>query len=57
PQQRLFKEINWGKQDVLTTTLKRIKTLKLNYYELPLQWDVDTPEDLTRYQALKQNIP
>jgi len=56
PQQRLFKEINWGKQDVLTTTLKRIKTLKLNYYELPLQWDVDTPEDLTRYQALKQNI-
>jgi len=52
PQKLLFKDINWGKEDVLNTTLKRIKTLSLNYYELPLQWDVDTPEDLTRYQTL-----
>ncbi|HHZ69262.1 MAG TPA: glycosyltransferase [Methylococcaceae bacterium] len=57
PQELIFKDINWGKEDVLKTTLKRIKSLTLNYYELPLQWDVDTPEDLIRYQALKQNIP
>ena len=57
PERRLFEKINWGKEDVLETTLQRIKTLKLNYHELPLQWDVDTPEDLNRLQDLNRPSP
>ena len=57
PERRLLEKINWGKEDVLETTLQRIKTLKLNYHELPLQWDVDTPEDLNRLQDLNRPSP
>lgn len=50
-QPLLFKSINWGSNEVLTSTKNTINELNLSYFELPEQWDVDTPEDLQRYQS------
>ena len=51
PQPELFKNITWGSQTVLTDTRERIANSELVLFELPELWDVDTPEDLTRWQA------
>ncbi len=49
PQIGLFENMSWGNSKVLETTLARIKTLGLNYYQLRQQWDVDTAIDWRRY--------
>lgn len=51
-QAKVFADIDWGTSDVLKQTHQQIHLLGLNLHELATQWDVDTPEDLTRYQAL-----
>ena len=55
PQPELFKAINWGTNRVLTTTLTRISEQNLVLHLLAEQWDVDYPEDLTRYQKGYKN--
>ena len=50
PDKRLFMDVKWGESDVLTRTRKRIKELGLKAYELPELWDLDRPEDLSRYK-------
>lgn len=52
-QPTLFARINWGGGEVLANTKNKIKKLKLAYYQLPEQWDVDTPKDLARYLLLE----
>jgi len=47
----LFTDIAWGTSQVFESTLRKIYLLKLSYYELPMQWDIDRPEDLARWQA------
>lgn len=51
-QPHLFSDINWGSNEVLASTLNKIKKLQLKYFELPEQWDVDLPEDLDRYLGI-----
>jgi len=52
PCQELFDDMPWGTERVLDETRHRIERHKLRYHELTEQWDLDTPEDLKRYQAL-----
>lgn len=46
----IFKGITWGGSDVLSTTCHHLNAQHLSYELLPPVWDVDTPEDLARYQ-------
>ncbi len=48
PAPELFFDICWSTSEVLPTTKCKIQKLKLNYFELPLQWDVDCYEDYLR---------
>lgn len=49
----LLAEVPWGKKHVLATTVSNIDRLNLDYSLLGQCWDVDRPEDLERYLALK----
>ncbi len=44
----IFTDINWGTNRVYQQTLQRIQQAQMSLVELPLQWDVDRPEDLLR---------
>lgn len=52
PQAEILSDVNmaWGTAQVLNITRGRIKKQRLKLYEISLQWDVDTAEDLARYQ-------
>ena len=56
PQPELFVAMPWGSAQVMTETRARCRQLGIIYHELAWQWDVDTAEDLTRYQKLNQPI-
>ena len=56
PQPELFVTMPWGGTQVMTETRTRCQQLGIIYHELAQQWDVDTAEDLTRYQKLNQPI-
>ena len=55
-QPELFKNIAWGTQTVLSDTRERIANSELVLFELPELWDVDTPEDLNRWQACQYDL-
>jgi len=44
----LFRGVPWGTPAVLEETRRRVVALGLRCRELPVLWDVDRPEDLTR---------
>lgn len=44
----LFRNIAWGRSDVAENTRLRLRRLGLHWAELPLRWDLDRPEDLSR---------
>ena len=46
----MFERIQWGSACVLAATRERLRTLGLDWFELPVLWDVDRPEDLARMQ-------
>lgn len=48
PQTELFLDMPWGSTHVLAETRRRIQALGLKSLELPLQWDLDRPQDLQR---------
>jgi uncharacterized protein len=48
-QPALFEDMPWGTAQVLALTRTRLQSLVLGHYELSLHWDLDTPEDLSRY--------
>jgi rSAM/selenodomain-associated transferase 1 len=50
PQPKLFMAMPWGSVEVMAKTRTRCQQLGIIYHELAQQWDVDTPDDLTRYQ-------
>jgi len=52
PCPELFDNMPWGTELVLDQTRNRIEHYKLHHHELNEQWDLDTAEDLERYQAL-----
>jgi uncharacterized protein len=47
--QTIFEGIDWGKESVFSQTIARLRQLEFNYVELTTLWDVDTPDDLIRY--------
>ena len=57
PASELFKEIPWGGDGVLDKTRERLDRLGWRWQELPLLWDLDRPEDLLRYRAMKGGTP
>jgi len=48
----LFSSIPWGTDRVAATTRDRMDTLGWDWAELPVLWDLDRPDDLTRLAAL-----
>jgi uncharacterized protein len=44
--EHLFTDVPWSSENVLTTTLERIKELQLTFHLLPKLHDIDTPDDL-----------
>ncbi len=51
----LFAEMPWGTADVLETTRARLRADGLGWIELEPRWDVDRPEDLPRWEALRRS--
>ena len=45
----IFKNIDWGSSRVFDQTISEVNKLNLQWHKLPMQWDVDRPEDLQRY--------
>lgn len=52
--QDLLADVPWGTESVLASTVCNIERLGLSYSLLGECWDVDRPEDLERYRALRQ---
>ena len=53
PQPGLFAAMTWSTDRVMAETRQRAASLGLRIRELPMMWDVDTPADLQRLQALE----
>jgi glycosyltransferase A (GT-A) superfamily protein (DUF2064 family) len=53
----LFEQIDWGTQNVMSQTLARAQSLGLRVKLLRTVWDVDTPADVLRWQALRTESP
>jgi len=49
-EEQLFSDIPWGTSEVLSITKSRINATRLDCLELQQQYDIDTIEDLKRYQ-------
>jgi len=49
----LFKDVPWGSAEVLEVTRARLRQEGLAWVELEPRWDVDRPEDLARWEALR----
>lgn len=45
----IFNNIVWGEKDVFKRTIARFSQLGFEWFELETLWDVDTPDDLIRY--------
>lgn len=52
PAPGIFANIDWGTNRVYRQTSSRLTELGINYFELPIRWDVDRPSDLKRYYDL-----
>lgn len=51
-----FRGINWGSASVMSQTLERAREGKVSCAQLPLREDVDRPEDLARWHALREQL-
>lgn len=49
----LFQSMPWSTNQVLAETRQRLRTLKVSWYELAMQWDVDRYEDVQRLEKLQ----
>lgn len=54
PCPAIFRGIAWGQGTVLAATRRRLARTGVDWSELPLGWDVDTPADLRR---LRRSMP
>ncbi len=48
----IFNRVDWSTAQVMAQTRARLHTAALDYAELPILWDVDTPDDLEKLAAL-----
>ena len=56
PQPELFEGVAWSTPQVMDQTRERLRALEMRWSELPALWDLDTPEDLPRWQALSKGL-
>lgn len=56
PDRSIFENISWGSSAVFNQTIAKMNHSNRNIYKLPMQWDVDRPEDLQRYQQLNSTF-
>jgi rSAM/selenodomain-associated transferase 1 len=57
---RLFEDVPWGGRDVMAVTRRRLIEEQLRHVELPMWYDIDTPEDalrLGRDSAAMETLP
>jgi rSAM/selenodomain-associated transferase 1 len=47
-----FSDILWGTESVMAQTRARLRAIPVSWHELPTLWDVDTPNDLVRWNDL-----
>ncbi len=52
PEPGIFNGIDWGSDRVYHQTRSSLERLGLSYFELPMRWDLDRPDDLARYRHL-----
>ena len=52
-QPQLFLNLTWGHDQVFKNTRQRMSELDLKCIETCMHWDIDTADDLQRYQSLK----
>ena len=52
PQATLFAGLAWSTSEVMAQTRQKLHAAGLRYSEMPTLWDVDTPQDLARWQAM-----
>ena len=50
-----FTDIEWGTETVAETTREKFRTLGWSWFETERLWDIDTKEDLLRYEAGRHN--
>lgn len=48
-----FDGVRWSTPDVMTQTRAKLAAAGVRWTELPMLWDLDTQEDLARWQALE----
>ena len=46
----VFSNVRWSTADVLPTTCARARALGMDVFELPRRFDIDTAQDLTRFE-------
>lgn len=51
PNSQIFQSVQWSSSETLMQTMRNIKNLNLHHANLPVWYDVDTPEDLRRLRA------
>jgi uncharacterized protein len=51
PEPTMFNNMPWGTDKVLELTRNRLQSLNMDYQEISTQWDLDTPDDLIRFNA------
>ena len=51
PFPQLFEDIPWGTSQVMARTRDRLHALRLQVFEAPELWDIDTPADYLRAQS------
>ena len=54
-EKKLFTDMRWSTSQVMQHTRERLRLLNRQYAELETLWDLDTPEDLERWQALSRS--
>ncbi|MBI4456196.1 MAG: TIGR04282 family arsenosugar biosynthesis glycosyltransferase [Acidobacteria bacterium] len=56
PHQKLFRNINWGSEKVLSETLERLRRRKTSFALLEESFDLDRPSDLKRFMQSEARI-
>ncbi len=51
PNESLFTDIRWGESSVFASTIAKLKSSKLSYFELPSLSDIDQPQDLAKLKV------
>jgi rSAM/selenodomain-associated transferase 1 len=54
-EEKLFTDMRWSTSQLMQHTRERLRLLNQRHAELETLWDLDTPEDLERWQTLSRS--